>query len=80
VNLNYNLIFHLGKKIALMQKIGVGFRKRNVEYSDVLNKIKNDNFEESDVFLTPVSNGFLRDNGTTNGANFNLELKIMYKF
>lgn len=80
VNINYSLIYNFTKKIALMQKTGIGFRQRNVKYSNVINKIEDENFEESDVILVPVSNGFLRDNGLNNSFNFNLDLKIIYKF
>ncbi len=80
VNINYSLSYNFTKKIALMQKTGIGFRQRNVKYSNVINKIEDENFEESDVILVPVSNGFLRDNGLNNSFNFNLDLKIIYKF
>jgi len=80
VNINYSLIYNLTKKLAMMQKTGIGFRQRNVKYSNIINKIEDENFEESDVILVPVSNGFLRDNGINNSFNFNLDLKIIYKF
>jgi len=80
VNINYSLIYNITKKLALMQKTGIGFRQRNVKYSDIINKIEDEYFEESDVILVPVSNGFLRDNGVNNSFNFNLDLKIIYKF
>lgn len=80
VNINYSLIYNITKKLAIMQKTGIGFRQRNVKYSNIINKIEDENFEESDVILVPVSNGFLRDNGINNSFNFNLDLKIIYKF
>lgn len=80
ININHNLIYNITKNLALMQKIGVGFRQRVVKYSDVINRIEDVNFEEPDSFAIPIGNGFLRDNGTQNGFNFNLDLKLIYKF
>ncbi|MGX7666661.1 hypothetical protein [Flavobacterium pedocola] len=78
-NINYNLIYYLGKKIAFMQKVGIGFRKRNVEYSNIINKSESPNFEEPDGGIIRT-NGFIKDNGISNAFNFNLDFKIIYKF
>ncbi|MFD2907628.1 hypothetical protein ACFSX9_02660 [Flavobacterium ardleyense] len=80
IGINYNLIYNITKNLALLQKAGIGFRKRDVLYSNVINRIEDENFEEPDSSVIPVSNGFLRDNGINNSFNFNLDLKIIYKF
>ena len=79
INVNYNLIYNITKKFALMQKVGIGYRKRVVQYSNIVNRIENLFFEE-EGFILPDFNGFLRDNGNTGGFNFNLDFKIIYKF
>jgi hypothetical protein len=78
INVNYNLIYNITKNLALMQKVGMGYRKRVVRYSNIVNRIENAFFEE-EGFILPDFNGFLRDNGNTGGFNFNLDLKIIYK-
>lgn len=80
INLNYNLIYNITKNLALMQKVGIGYRKRIVKYSNIVNRIEDEFFEEPDAFVIPVGNGFLRDNGNIGGFNFNLDFKIIYKF
>lgn len=79
INVNYNLIYNITKNLALMQKVGIGYRKRVVQYSNIVNRIEDEFFEEPDAFVTPVGNGFLRDNGNLGGFNFNLDLKIIYR-
>lgn len=80
MNVNYNLIYYFSKNLALMQKVGIGYRKREVQYSNIINRIEDEFFEEPDTFLIPVGNGFFRDNGNVGGFNFNLDLKIIYLF
>jgi hypothetical protein len=79
-NLNYNLILNISKNIALMQKLGVGFRQRVVKFSNVINQRPDLNYEESDVTLLPNTNGYANDVGTANAFNFNFDLKIICKF
>ncbi|MEM0543992.1 hypothetical protein WFZ85_15410 [Flavobacterium sp. j3] len=78
INLNYNLIFNITTNLALMPKIGIGYRKRVVQYSNIVNRIEDEFFEE-EGFVLPDFNGFLRDNGDIGGFNFNLDLRIIYK-
>lgn len=77
--INYNLIYNISKKIALMQKTGIGFRNRKVIYSNIVNKTEDPNFDDDSggIFAT---NTFLKNNGVDYGVNFNLDLKIIYKF
>lgn len=79
ININYNLIYNITKNLALMQKVGVGYRKREVQYSSLVNKVEDEFFEEPDSFILPVGNGFLHDNGNLGGLNFNVDFKIIYK-
>jgi hypothetical protein len=78
INVNYNLILNITKNLALMPKIGIGYRKRDVQYSNIVNRIEDEFFEE-EGFVAPDVNGFLRDNGDIGGFNFNLDLRIIYK-
>lgn len=79
VNFNYNLIFNISKRLALMQKTGIGFRNRNVIYSNVVNKTEDANFDDDSGGIVST-NTFLKNNGVDYGFNFNLDLKIIYKF
>jgi hypothetical protein len=79
MNVNYNLIANITKNLALMPKVGVGYRKREVQYSNIANRIEDPFFEE-EGFVAPDFNGFLRDNGVVGGFNFNLDLRIIYQF
>jgi hypothetical protein len=76
INVNYNLILNITKNLALMPKIGIGYRKRDVQYSNIVNRIEDEFFEEEGFVDV---NGFLRDNGDIGGFNFNLDLRIIYK-
>ena len=78
INVNYNLIFNITNNLALMQKVGLGYRNRDVRYSNIVNRVENAFFEE-EGFILPDFNGFLRDNGNIGGFNFNLDLKLIYK-
>lgn len=78
INVNYNLFYNITKKIALIQKVGVGYKKRVVQYSNIVNRNENPFFEEDRFFIN--IDGFLRDNGNIGNFNFNLDLKIIYKF
>lgn len=80
VNLNYNLVFNITKNFGLMQKVGFGFRYRNVRYSNIINKTEDPYFEEPEGFIFPKGDEYLHDNGILTGFNFNLDLKIIYKF
>jgi len=78
VNINYNIIYNITSNLALMPKVGFGYRKRVVQYSNIINSIENPFFEE-ERFILPDFNGFLRDNGNTDGFNLNFDLRIVYK-
>ncbi|TPD66997.1 hypothetical protein [Flavobacterium microcysteis] len=78
ININHNLIYNITENLALMQKVGIGFRKRNVTYSNVINRTEDWGFEETGFIVR--TDGYLVDNGICNSFNFNLDLKIIYKF
>jgi len=81
VNLNYNLILHITKNIAFNQKIGFGYRRRNVMFSNVLNQTEIESFDDFDSFLVPASiENFIRHQGVITGLNFNLDFKLIYMF
>lgn len=80
VNFNYSLLYNITENLALMQKIGVGFRIRNVAYTNIINKSEDPYYEGSEGFLIPSTDGYLKDNGAQLGFNFNLDFKLIYKF
>lgn len=78
LNVNYNLLYNFGKHFSLMQTIGVGIKIRDVKYTNVTGKKEDPYHEESDVFF-PTTN-YIVETGTNVGFNFNLDLKLLYKF
>ena len=80
LNLNYNILFNLSGKLALMQKVGIGFKHRNVTYTNIVNKVEDQFHEATESFIPVNNNAFIKDSGIESGLNFNLELKLIYKF
>lgn len=80
MNINHSLIYNITTKLALLQKVGVGIRHRDVKYSNVVNEMEDLNYEGPNSFVFPVNDGFLRNEGKATAFNFNLDLKIIYKF
>lgn len=78
LNVNYNLLYNFGKHFSLMQTIGVGIKIRDVKYTNATGKKEDPYHEESDVFF-PTTN-YIVETGTNVGFNFNLDLKLLYKF
>lgn len=78
LNVNYNLMYNLGKHFSLMQTMGIGIKIRDVAYTDVIGKEEDPNHEESDVFFP--THYYITETGTDVGFNFNLDLKILYRF
>lgn len=80
LNVNYNMIFNIYKNLAFMQKIGVGFRQRNVTYTNIINKVENLDPYPKDNFIPFNIDTFIKETGIKNSFNLNLELKLIYKF
>lgn len=80
LNLNYNMIFNIYKNLAFMQKIGFGFKQRNVTYTNIVNKVVAQDPRITESFILFNNTAFIKDSGIDNGFNFNLELKLIYKF
>ncbi|MHA3788950.1 hypothetical protein ACX0HA_12110 [Flavobacterium hauense] len=78
LNVNYNLLYNFGKHFSLMQTIGVGIKIRDVKYTNVTGKEEAPNHEESDVFFATTN--YIVETGTNVGFNFNMDLKLLYKF
>jgi hypothetical protein len=81
INLNYSLMFYFTKRFGLLWKTGFGIARRNVTYSNVVNKYElpydGGNDDEGDLFGI---DGYLEDSGAVTRFNFNLDLKLFYKF
>jgi len=80
VNLNYSLMFYFTNRFGLLWKTGLGIANRTVKYRNVVNRTQLDNNgddDEGDIFGTDA---YLEDSGTVNKFNFNLDLKLFYKF
>lgn len=80
LNFNYNMLFNVYKNLAFMQKIGVGFKQRNVSYTSIINKVEDLNPYPKDNFIPFDMDTFIKETGIKNSFNFNLELKLIYKF
>ena len=78
LNINYNLVYNLGKHFSLMQTMGIGIKIRDVAYTNVTGKQEDPNHEESDVFFSTTN--YKVETGTAIGFNFNMDLKVLYRF
>ena len=80
VNLNYSLMFYFTNRFGLLWKTGFGIARRNVKYSNVVNKRQlayNGDDDEGNIF---GFDGHIEDSGKRTKFNFNLDLKLFYKF
>lgn len=76
-NINNNFILYLGKNFALMQNFGIGFRHRNVTYTNTINEVEDPFFEEESIF---GSGKKVRAKGVANGLNVNFDIRLIYVF
>lgn len=79
-NLNYNLLYNFGSRISLMQTIGLGLRIRDVSFTNVVNKTEDPYNDDNESFIFPVIDKYLNTTGTASAFNFNVDLKLLYKF
>lgn len=76
-NINYNIIIPIYNRICLIQKVGLGYKHRNVTFSNVQNleqsifPLMEDHFNNDYLF---------RVNGAASSLHFNLDLQLVYKF
>lgn len=76
INFNYSfLVNRNGNKFAIMPKIGLGLRKKNIVYT---------NIEGLEMEPSPVDDftlGLFRpEAGSSIGLNFNFDVKLIYRF
>jgi hypothetical protein len=81
LNINYNLMFYFAERFGLMWKTGFGVANRNVKYNNFTNRREVDNSGggdyEGNIFGTDQ---YIEFSGTRTKFNFNLDLKLFYKF
>lgn len=80
-NLNFNIMFPLGKRFKLWHEIGGGVRNRKVSFDNMINhrisQRYNDDNNHYDMFGI---HNFTKNEGSYVGFNFNLGLKLAYAF
>lgn len=84
VNCNYNVIYHLGKRLSLMQSLGLGVKNRIVSFNNVKNpRIEEQNDGESWFPVFKLFNfggkNYLFENGKSLRMNFYFDLKLVIK-
>jgi hypothetical protein len=81
VNINYSLMFYFAERFGLIWKAGFGIANRNVKYSNFTNRTMVDNSGggdyEGNIFGTDQ---YIDFSGTRTKFNFDLDLKLFYKF
>lgn len=77
LNLNYGIVMHISKHFGLVQKAGIGFRLRDVTYSNIANLHPHE--DEDGMFLESIQN-YKRQEGVAAGFNFAVDLKLFYRF
>lgn len=76
LNINYSILLHRATSwFGFMPKIGLGIRQRNISYKNMIDKIPRD----------PPIDGLpfdyqLNHEGSNLGFNFNIDMKLIFKF
>lgn len=76
-NINYTLMYYFSDNFGVMQKVGLGVRNRNVEYSNVLGKAVSE-FNGYPPF-NEIGN-YRYNAGSYTTVNFDLAFRLFYKF
>ena len=77
-NLNYGMIIHFGNRFGIIPKVGLGYRIRNVKFTNIVNKREDMPSDATDGFDF-YSSGYNDTKGNVSGFNFSLDAKIFYK-
>jgi hypothetical protein len=77
-NLDYGMIIHFGNRFGIMPKVGLGYRIRNVRFTNIINKREDIPSDSNDHFNFFYS-GYNDTNGNVSGFNFSLDAKIFCK-
>jgi hypothetical protein len=81
VNINYNLMFYFAERFGLIWKTGFGVANRNVKYSNFTNRREIDNSGGSSYEGNILgTDQYIDFSGTRTKFNFDLDLKLFYKF
>ena len=63
-----------------MQSIGIGVRIRDVSFHNVVNRTEAPYDDENESYIFPVIDKYLNTTGIASALNFNLDLKLLYRF
>ncbi len=80
LNINYSLFFYFSPRVGLIWKTGVGVKHRDVTYSNVVNKTMQDSSSDDELFDIFNVDKYLEQSGPETSVNFNMDLKLFYKF
>jgi hypothetical protein len=75
LNLNFGMICSFSKHLGLIWKAGVGIRKRNVEYSNIVNPEEIQNRDNELHYST-----YLKNTGYSTNFSPALDVKLYYRF
>ncbi|UUV20237.1 hypothetical protein [Paenimyroides aestuarii] len=79
-NLNYGIIasFVKSKKFGIIPEIGMGFKHRQINFSNIKNAVVVD--KDSDGCFPISTESLYHEKGVQNNFNFNIDLRLFYKF
>ena len=80
LNINYSLFFYFSPRVGLIWKTGFGVKYRDVTYSNVDNARLVDNSSDDEIFDIFNTEKHIEQSGSQFGGNFNMDLKLFYKF
>lgn len=72
-NINYSLLYYFNDRFGIIQKVGLGFRHRHVDFTNIENPSRAFEWNRNDL-------AYRRNEGSANGLNLNLDFKLFYKF
>ena len=80
MNINYSVFFYFSQRLGLIWKAGFGIKNRDVTYSNVVNQSVADNGGNDERFSWFGEDKFIEQSGSEVNFNFNMDLKLFYKF
>lgn len=76
-NLNYGMVINFTKNFGMIPKVGLGFRHRDVKYSNIVNK--SEQYYENEDFIFPSIRNFIENAGKDSGVNFVFDVKLFFR-
>lgn len=79
-NINYGWMIHFGKHLGAIPKVGLGYKTRDVNFSNIENRRPSMLFDDEDGLLGFDQLNYLSEEGRSSKVNLNLEFHLFYAF